>query len=100
MKGYKLDPALSMFLEKLHKLLRAEHSVELIGRTFLITLSKGKFIKKEVMKISQTENLVGIDIYLDNIDDKCIPDVEHMISHLENMLEKKDVQLVVNKIEL
>ncbi len=100
MEEYKLNPALLLFVEKLYKLLNVQHNMEVKQSTFIITFYKGKIIKKDVIKISQTDKLVGVDLYLDNLDDKVVPDIEHMLTHLESLLSKKDIQLIVNKIEL
>lgn len=95
---YSVKPSLILFTDKLLKLLNCRHRIEIKNGSVVMLFYKGILFKKELVKFSQTEKLVGIDIYLDNLSGSQVSKIDHLVSHLEILLKKKDVQLVFNKI--
>src|SRR3989344_2757731 len=98
MEKYGVKPSLILFTDKLLKLLGCRHKIEIKTGSVVMIFYRGIIFKKELVKISQTEKLVGIDIYLDNLSESQASKISHLLSHLESLLKKRDVQLVFNKI--
>ncbi len=98
MRNSVLNSNLLVFIDKLSKLLKTGYKITKVSSSFVITFSKGFIIKKDLVKISQAESLVGIDIYLDNIKESYVPEIDHLVSHIKKLLEKKGIIVIVNKI--
>ena len=93
-----LDPLVSQFCSRVSEIINVPHNIHLDDHSVIIDFKVGLFFKKDFAKVSQTEGLVGIDIYLENISESKVKEIEHIIGHLKKDLKNKKIDLVFNKV--
>ena len=93
-----LDPLVSDFCKRVSKIIDVPHNTYLQDHSIIIDFKVGLFFKKYFAKVSQTDGLVGIDIYLENISEFKVKEIEHIIGHLKKDLKNKKIDLVFNKV--
>lgn len=95
-----IDKDLLLVVKKISEILKLSYSTEYRQGSDFIKFQSGKILKKSLVIISYSHNLVGVDIYLDNVSEDKIKEIEHSLTHLKQLLNKKDTHLIINKIIL
>ena len=80
-----LDSTVSQFCQKVSEITSIPHNIHLDDHSIIIDFKAGFIFKKSFIKVSQSEGLVGIDVYVENVKESDVKEIEHIIGHLKKI---------------
>ena len=93
-----LDPLVTQFCDRVSDIIGISHNTHLDDHSVIIDFKSGFLFKKYFAKVSQSDGLVGIDVYVENIKESKVKEIEHIVGHLKKDLKNKKIDLVFNKV--